>query len=64
MLYCSISGTGARKHGVDLREVVALAAWILQLYGGVDPSDQQLLSKISEDLDIIWESVIFPMLHI
>lgn len=58
-----MSGTGARKQGVDLREVVALAAWILQLYGGVDPSDQQLLSKISEDLDIIWERVIFPMLH-
>lgn len=55
-------GIGVWKQGADLREVVALAAWILQLYGGVDPSDRHLFQKISEDLETIWERVISPML--
>jgi hypothetical protein len=57
-----MSNTGAWKQNADLRDIVALAAWVLQLYKDVDPSHQRLKSEISKDLDTIWLGVISPML--
>jgi hypothetical protein len=57
-----MSNTGAWKQNADLRDIVALAAWLLQLYKDVDPSYRRLNSEISKDLDTIWLRVISPML--
>jgi hypothetical protein len=57
-----MGNTGAWKQNADLRDIVALAAWLLQLYKDVDPSYQRLNSEISKDLDTIWLRVISPML--
>jgi hypothetical protein len=57
-----MSNTGAWKQNADLRDIVALAAWVLQLYKDVDPSHQRLKSEISKDFDTIWLGVISPML--
>jgi hypothetical protein len=55
-------GAGAWKQNADLKVIVALAAWILQLYKHVDPSEPKLVSKICKDYDSIWKQVISPML--
>jgi len=53
--------TGAWKPDAQLKDVVGVAAWILQPYTGVDLSEPQLILKIFEDFEIIWLEVISPM---
>jgi hypothetical protein len=50
------------KQNADLKDIVAVAAWILQLYNDVDPSDRDLVSNICDDYDTIWSRFISPML--
>jgi hypothetical protein len=57
-----MKATGKWQQNADLKNIFALAAWILQLYKDVDPSDPGLVSKICNDCDTIWKRVILPML--
>lgn len=55
--------TGAWKSEAQLRNIVAVAIWILQPYRSVDPSDPTLILGLLEEFEIIWLEAISPLFY-